>query len=419
MTARVVSPRLLVYLCGSAVLMTIGVLTGRGSFVALGVPFGLAALVGTAFHPERSIEGRVHVERDAVAEGAEIGVRVEVEGPPAQVVEIAIAAPPGLLVVDGDNPVRLRLGRDGRGVTTTTWRAEHWGRPRLGTAVVRASDPLGLVAVDHVLGGSVGVGVRPGAEPLATVLQPARTLLASGNHPARIIGPGIEFAGVRRYQTGDRARDLNWRAGARRDALMVTQRNPERSADVILFVDTFAAEGLDETVRAAVAVALHQLAERDRVGLVIFGGAMQFVRPGTGSRQFHRIGEALLDVRPIFSWAAKEIGAIPPRMLPVGASILAITPLIDERAIGAIADLRRRRFEVGVVEVSPTRWTPTRSDEVGLLARRLWRMQREARRSRLLGAGVPVVEWREDVPLELVMRQLGALQRRRTRWLAS
>ena len=56
----------------------------------------------------------------------------------------------------------------------------------------------------------------------------------------------------------------------------------------------------------------------------------------------------------MFSWAEKEIRAIPPRMLPAGAAILAISPLIDERTVGAIGDLRRRRLDIRVIEVSPS-----------------------------------------------------------------
>ena len=199
---------------------------------------------------------------------------------------------------------------------------------------------------------------------------------------------------------------------------MVAQHHPERSADVVLLVDTFAAEGLDETVRAALALALRQLTDRDRVGLVVFGGAMQWLRLGTGSRQFDRIADALVDIRPVFSWAEKVVTAIPPRMLPVGASILAISPLVDQRSIAAVSDLRRRRYEIGVIEVAAERWAPDPTDEVSRLARRLWEMQRETLRGRLTALGAPVVEWRDGVPLELVMRQLGDLSRRRGRWLA-
>ena len=140
-------------------------------------------------------------------------------------------------------------------------------------------------------------------------------------------------------------------------------------------------------------MAAHQLAQRDRVGLVVFGGSMRLVRPAGGSRQFRRLADALVDTQPVFSWAEKQIRTIPPQMLPPGASILAISPLVDERTIGAIGDLRRRRHEVAVIEIDPARWAPPPRDALGRVARRLWDLQRQARRSRFLAVGVPVVEW--------------------------
>jgi uncharacterized protein (DUF58 family) len=419
-SARRVSPRLIGYLVVAAGLMAVGVISGRVGLVALGAPFGLVVLMAVALgHPVA--EARVHLVEPAggeVDEGGEATVAVEVQGHRWQVVDVALAVPEAMVVGDGTAARTLRLDADGRAVEPVQLVARGWGRHRLGLGVVRSRDPLGLVSTDRVMAGQADRRVRPQADPRRTAVRPARLRMASGSHPARVFGPGIEFAGLRPYQSGDRPRDLSWRGSARRDELMVIQRHPERSADVVLFIDSFAAEGLDQTVRAALSVARHQLAERDRVGLVVFGGSMRLVRPAAGGRQFRRLAEALVDTRPVFSWAEKEIRAIPPRMLPVGASILAISPLVDQRALAAIADLRRRRHDIGVVEVSPTQWAPAPADATQVLARRLWEMQRDARRSRFAAAGVPVVQWRPDVALELLMAELAARGRGR-RWLAS
>jgi uncharacterized protein (DUF58 family) len=419
MTRAVVSPRLMAYLLVATGLLMAGVVSGRGGLVALGAPFALAALVGASLHPSRAAAGRTAVQTLELREGDDLTWSVEMSGAPHEVVEMALVVPRGISFVDGSRAMRLRLDENGTRTERMVLRADHWGHHHLGALVLRVADPLGLVALDRFVHEPAAVSVRPGTEPLATALEPARTRMATGNHPARALGPGIEFGSIRPYQAGDAARDLNWRATARRDALMVAQHHPERSADVVLLVDTFAAEGLDETVRAALALALRQLADRDRVGLVVFGGAMKWLRLGTGSRQFDRITDALVDIRPVFSWAEKVVTAIPPRVLPVGASILAISPLVDPRAIAAVTDLRRRRYEIGVIEVAAERWAPEPTDEVSRLARRLWEMQRETLRGRLTAVGAPVVEWREGVPLELVMRQMADLTRGRGRWLAS
>ena len=77
-------------------------------------------------------------------------------------------------------------------------------------------------------------------------------------------------------------------------------QHPEQSADVVLFLDTFAeaeqaGEGtLDAAVRAAAALASAYLARRDRVAVVGFGGVLHWLTPGSGTRQLYRIVDTLL-----------------------------------------------------------------------------------------------------------------------------
>ena len=40
-------------------------------------------------------------------------------------------------------------------------------------------------------------------------------------------------------------------------------------------------------------------------------------------------------------------------MLPPQALVVAVTPLLDERAVEALADLRARGYDLAIVEVSP------------------------------------------------------------------
>jgi uncharacterized protein (DUF58 family) len=415
----VLSSRLAAYLSLSVALMAAGVVSGRGGFVALGAPLALAAIVATAVRPAPAAAS-ASVDRTSVDAGDGVTVSVELRGRPGQVVEVAVVVPVGTSAPDG-NTRRLRLDRDGRAVEPIRILTESRGSSRLGLGVVRTSDPFGIVAVDRVIDATDVVRARPTTDHVRTAVQPKRLQVASGTHPARTVGRGTEFASLRLYQPGDLARDVNWRASARRDELLVAQRHPERGADVIIFVDTFAAEGLEQTIQAALAISRVQLAERDRVGMVAFGGSMRTIAPGTGRRQLELIAQALIDVRPVFSWAEKEVRGIPPRVLPPASTILVVSPLIDERAISAVVDLRRRRHEIGVIEVSPEDWAPPLdpSNRAAVAARRLWTMQRAMRRSRLADAGVPVVELREGHVLELVLRQLAALRRGRGRWLAS
>ena len=102
---------------------------------------------------------------------------------------------------------------------------------------------------------------------------------------------------------------------------------------------------------------------------------------------------------------------IPPRTLPPRALVLALSPLLDERAVGALIDLRARGFDLAVIELSPYSFVPEGESETEQLAYRLWRLRREALRTRYASLGVPIVEWREGVPMEAVVEEVRAFRR--------
>ena len=72
--------------------------------------------------------------------------------------------------------------------------------------------------------------------------------------------------------------------------------------------------------------------------------------------------------------------------------MIGLTPLVDDRAIAALLDLRMRGLQVVVIDVSPEPYTPPPREELAELALRLWRLQRVALRSRFEEAGVAGVD---------------------------
>ena len=257
----------------------------------------------------------------------------------------------------------------------------------------------------------------PRPEALPHLLRPAETQLFSGDELSRRKGEGIEFADLRPFAFGDRMRRVNWRVSARRGDLWVNEQHPERNADVVVFLDSFAearrgAHGtIEPAVRAASALTERYLRRRDRVGLVSFGGTLRWLLPGTGATQLYRIIDALLDTRILLSYAWKSIDIVPVRTLPPQALVIAITPLLDERAVGALLDLRARGFDLAVVEVSPLPFVDPGRGRSRDVAYRLWKLQRDALRAEYAAAGVPVAEWRDGEPLAAPIEEVTAFRR--------
>ena len=133
--------------------------------------------------------------------------------------------------------------------------------------------------------------------------------------------------------------------------------------------------------------------------------------PSTGVLQQYRIVDALLDSRIVLNYAWKDIASIPPRTLPPQALVLALSPLLDERATNALLEVRARGFDLAVVEVSPIPFVPARRDEAARIAHRVWQLKRDAMRMRYERAGVPVSVWDERRSLGETLEEVHAFRR--------
>jgi uncharacterized protein (DUF58 family) len=130
-----------------------------------------------------------------------------------------------------------------------------------------------------------------------------------------------------------------------------------------------------------------------------------------GSRQLYRIVDTLLEIEVERSFVWKGVDVLPLRSLPPQSLLVALTPLLDERTVAALLDVRARGFDLVIVEVSPVPFAAgpaSPEDEVGL---RLWLLWRRAVRSRFQQLGVGVVEWVEGVPLAQAIEEARAFRR--------
>jgi uncharacterized protein (DUF58 family) len=256
----------------------------------------------------------------------------------------------------------------------------------------------------------------PSPPTIHRIISPLQTQAFAGSEVARVKGEGVEYADIRDFVPGDRVRSINWRASARRQGLVVNERHPERNTDVVLFIDSFAdvrgggRSVLEDAVRAAAALATRYLERRDRVGLVGFGGVLRWLQPGMGATQRYRLIETMLEtgVAPTYTW--RDVNLIPARIIPAASLILALTPLVDERFIAAIGDLRGRRFDVAVVEVDPVPLVQPGRSETDKQAYRLWLLEREVLRARLVALGIGVATWGAD-DLDTVLEEVRTYRR--------
>lgn len=400
------SPRLAAYvLLGGACLLA-ALAMRRPEPVVLGVPLLLAVALGLAGAAPPALTATGTFDRDRALEGEDVDLLVTVTaGRGVPVLEVTVTPPRNLDVVEIPEGLGRRLGAGESREYRWRLHCRSWSGYLSAAVTVTARDALGFF--EHRLEPALELPIRvyPRPDEVRQVIAAIDTGLLSGNERSRQRGDGIEFADVRPYQPGDLVRRINWRATARLGEPYVNEMHPERNTEVVLFLDAFTHlergrdSALDLTVRGALALARAYLRRRDRVGLVVFGGTLRWLRPEGGDRQLYRILDALIDTQVVLSHAWKGIDVLPPRTLPPRSLVIAISPLLDDRITRALLDLRARRHDLAVIEISPLPFAEPGPAPEQKLAYRLWSMDRDVIVARLQAAGAAVARWDLGEPL--------------------
>jgi uncharacterized protein (DUF58 family) len=293
------------------------------------------------------------------------------------------------------------------GVTARfTFTVPRWGKRQIGSVALILHDRSRL-AEGRVTFKLPSVDCYPDPAVQRTRVVLSRLPNRLGEHSARVPGEGVEFSGVRDYVPGDRQRQINWPASTRRGRLMVNTFAAERSQDVVLLVDATSDVGepgssaLDLGLRGGAGAARAYLDARDRVGVIMYqwGGA-RWLPPSLGRRQFYKIIDAMLAADAAWTHGAAVFGRLPRAALPPGALVVAFSPLLDQRFVEALRDMRERGFALMVVDVLNAE-PPARLAFADVMARRIWQMEQQAIRFSLRELGVPVVHWDGEAPLDL------------------
>jgi uncharacterized protein (DUF58 family) len=271
-------------------------LTGRAALIALAgvVPVALAPGWGTLLGWALLVLLLVVV--DLAVAGSPRALRVHREAPGAAVrlgesLQVALVVentgrrrvrgrlrdgwPPSAGDTTRRHPLDVPAGQQRR--VTSTLRPTRRGDRRVELLTVRSTGPLGLAARQASLPAPGAVRVLPAfgsRRHLPAKLARLREL--DGSTSVRVRGQGTEFDSLRDYVDGDDVRSIDWRASARRTAVVVRTWRPERDRRVLLVLDTSRtsaarlgdAPRLDAAMDAALLLAALAARAGDRVDLL-------------------------------------------------------------------------------------------------------------------------------------------------------
>jgi uncharacterized protein (DUF58 family) len=237
-----------------------------------------------------------------------------------------------------------------------------------------------------------------------------RTHGFAGPIPSRKVGSGVNFLGIREYQTGDPLRRINWRVSARHtDEIFSNEFEQERIADIGIILDARQQSDVEVSsgnlfeyaVQATASLADSFLADGNRVGLLIYGRGMESTFPGYGKIQRQRILQSLGRARTGSSYAFKSLENLPTRFFPTGSQIVLVSPL-DRDDIPVLIQLRALGYEVMVVSPDSISFEARqyRQEKVAILATRIARLERAMLLRSLQRVGIAVVNWQVEGSLD-------------------
>ena len=255
--------------------------------------------------------------------------------------------PDGLLDCDPDG-TSLRLIPGGTGQVSRRVRGVRRGTHPLGPVVLRVRGRLGLVERSVMFGLEDAILVSPSIAGIRRyrLLALQHRLRDVGIRTVRIRGEGTSFASLRNYSVGDDPRHIDWKATAKRRALITREYAVEQGQTVMILVDA----GRMMTQKAGVmprfehvlasALSLADVAASggDRVGLMVFDDEVRaFVPAIRGRAALPPIRDALVPatarlVEPDYAGAFRTLSARHRKR-----SLLVIfTDVIDRRASAAL-----------------------------------------------------------------------------------
>ena len=235
---------------------------------------------------------------------------------------------------------------------------------RFGRARLIASDLFGFYEVSGgVAKRSEEVVVYPRTVPLTGFSLPhARPM---GDHRARralIVDP-TRPVGIREYRAGDRIRDIDWKATAKRGEPYVRTHESSVAGHVVILLECRSETGvklavkaatLEDSVSTAASIAVHLFGLGYGVGLVTNGaapgeGGPVVIPPASGPNQPGDLLKGLAGVHGMTSRSLEDVvhtgGS---EAIPYGATIVYVTSLVRPDVVEGLREFRAKGCEITI-----------------------------------------------------------------------
>ena len=348
--------------------------TGLGTILVLFAPFinnlqllllGITLLGFVAVHSlVNTSPVRVNITRrfsdSQIFEGqeAEVELVIQNRGRSIGFLEIFDQLPHEVELVAGLNHTIVRLHRNEALLAHYRLKCHLRGQYQLGKPRLRLYNPSFLFYYESDVESESTLVVFPKIEELEGLdLSSDFPKMYQGAMPIRRIGTSGEFYSIREYYPGDDFKNINWRVFGRTRKLMVNQFEREDISDVMLVLDAREIAGTGTPVhnplnygcRAAAALVDYFLHTRNRVGLTIYGEAVESIGVDSGERHLYRLLTKLSEVRPAGALGLHTVVGELRNFTPRSPVIVISTLEQDQTVHAALREITAHGFKLTLI----------------------------------------------------------------------
>ena len=411
---RAATPKLGAYTALAGLGLLAAIVLGRPELVALAAPFAAVLVVGLSLAEAPDVEVDARARPRAPARRARVVAELELRAEHRSSRLELLSTFRGHGGREGE-PCWSRSGRRARARRSTSRSAAALGRVPRRQARPPLTGPLGLLVFEWTLEPELRAGLPARREPggcsaardAAVRRQPGRREQAARGSSSPTSGRSSPATacdgstGARPHGAGETGSTRPIRSGTPTSSSSSTPSSRRGLDD---------AGTLDLTDQRCASLVARLPQAPDRVGLVAFGGVVNWLAAS-------RADPALPDPR---------LAARHRDLLATRGRTSTCCPCGRFRRTRSCSPCRRcsttgvsARCSTCAPAASTSRSSRSRPSRTprparradGDLAHRLWQLRRETLRSRYMRLGVPVVEWREGVPLELALEEVRSFRR--------
>lgn len=317
----------------------------------------------------RRLSVRLKLSRDRVFpdEGTELNLELDNRGMPLPWVEIELELPYRL--TEGKRSPSPYSQKRRRWVTaiahgqTIGWQhpleAKARGAYELGPLRLRSGDMFGLFPREMVIAPSPSLLVYPRIFPITKLNLPLKALFGEKAGPKSIYEDISRVAGVRDYRYDEPLKRIHWKASAAHNKLQTRQYESSTSLTLLLILDVSSFPEENEEFEQAVSTVASLAYEANRQGFAL--GLLANSHPevqipmGSGQNQLMMILEALARITAESRLSLNEqLSGLRPALLPLGATIVAVTHSTTPEIAGLVRQLEREGCSLLCISTEPS-----------------------------------------------------------------